>query len=192
MTRDLNSEYFEWLCSLVRDSKPIKHRSYRRLMVFLYHTEFEYNIPMDGNRCADGISLRYRFGYEHGIGDPVIASCLDNNPCSVLEMMVALALRCEEHIMLIPENGLMSGRWFWSMITNLGLDEMYDSNYDEISFKDLTPSLFFVNKLFFIFSTVPCLIKSIAVSGGIFFSCLNSTKGRISKDKPHRIKGALQ
>ena len=105
--------------------------SYRRLMVFLYHTEFEYNIPMDGNRCADGISLRYRFGYEHGIGDPVIASCLDNNPCSVLEMMVALALRCEEHIMLIPENGLMSGRWFWSMITNLGLDEMYDSNYDE-------------------------------------------------------------
>lgn len=131
MTRDLNSEYFEWLCSLIRDSKPIKHRSYRKLMVFLYHTEFEYILPMDNNRYADGMELRYRFGYERDIEDPVIASCLDNNPCSVLEMMVALALRCEEHIMLIPENGLMSGRWFWRMITNLGLDEMYDSNYDE-------------------------------------------------------------
>lgn len=130
MTRDINSEYFEWLCSLVRDSKPIKHRSYRKLMVYLYHTEFEYILPMDRNRCDDGISLRYRFGYEQGFDDTIIASCMDT-PCSVLEMMVALALRCEEHIMQIPENGLMSGRWFWRMISNLGLEEMYDAQYDE-------------------------------------------------------------
>ena len=131
MARDLNSEYFEWLCSLIRDSKPVKRVLYKRLMLFLYHTEFIYTLAMDGNRYADGIDLRYRFGYERGIERSVIASCLDNNPCSVLEMMVALAFRCEEHIMGNPDVGMMSGRWFWRMINNLGLSEMYDSNYDE-------------------------------------------------------------
>lgn len=131
MTRDLNSEYFEWLCSLIRDSKPVKRVLYRRLITFLYHTEFVYTLAMDGNRYTDGIDLRYRFGYECGIERNVIASCLDTNPCSVLEMMVALAFRCEEHIMGDPNVGMLSGRWFWRMIINLGLGEMYDSNYDE-------------------------------------------------------------
>lgn len=130
MARDINSEYFEWLCSLIRDSKPRKHTSYKKLLVYLYQTEFIYVIPMDGNRYADGIDLRYRFGYEHNIDGPVIASCLDNFPCSILEMMVALAFRCEEHIMYNPDYGLMSGRWFWKMITNLGLENMYDNNFD--------------------------------------------------------------
>ena len=130
MTRDLNSEYFEWLCSLIRDSKPVKRVSYKHLMMYLYHTEFIYTIALDSNRYTDGIDLRYRFGYEHNIEGTIIASCLDF-PCSVLEMMVALAFRCEEHLMVNPVFGLMSGRWFWKMISNLGLDEMYDSNYDE-------------------------------------------------------------
>jgi hypothetical protein len=100
-------------------------------MWYLYNTQFVYLIAMDGNRYTDGIDLRYRFGDDNNIEQPIIASCLDNNPCSLLEMMVALALRCEEHIMCNPNIGVLSGRWFWKMITNLGLDEMYDSNYDE-------------------------------------------------------------
>lgn len=129
--RDLNSEYFEWLCSLIRDSKPKKHVSYKKLMIYLYHTEFVYVLPMDENRCTDGIDLRYRFGHDRGIDIHIIASCLDTSPCSILEMMVALAFYCEEHIMIDPANGLMSGRWFWMMISNLGLEDMTDSNYDE-------------------------------------------------------------
>lgn len=131
ITHELNSEYFEWLCSLVSDSKPERHVSYKRLLWYLHSIEFTYIIPMDGNRYEDGISLRYRFGYEHNIEDPVIASCLDINPCSILEMMVALAFRCEEHIMVNPSKGLMSGRWFWMFIKNLGLDDMHDSRFDE-------------------------------------------------------------
>ena len=127
---ELNSEYFEWLCSLVRDSKPLKNVSYKKLLWYLHSVEFVYTIPMDGNRYEDGIGLRYRFGYEHGVEDPVIASCLDINPCSVLEMMVALAFRCEEHIMYNPKNGNMAGRWFWMFIKNLGLDDMHDSRFD--------------------------------------------------------------
>jgi hypothetical protein len=100
-------------------------------MNYLYTTEFVYVMPMDGNRYADGIDLRYRFGYENGIEAPIIASCLDNNPCSIFEMMVALAFRCEEHITYNPGNGLMSGRWFWMFIKNLGLLDMSDTRFDE-------------------------------------------------------------
>ena len=131
MTRDINSDYFEWLCSLVKDSKPLKNVSYKKLLWCLHSTEFVYFVPMDANRYEDGINLRYRFGDENNVEDPVIASCLDINPCSILEMMVALALRCEEHIMVNPEKGLMSGRWFWMFVKNLGLDDMHDARFDE-------------------------------------------------------------
>lgn len=129
MTRDIHSDYFNWLCSLVNDSKPSR-RSYNSLLAFLHETEFVYIMPMDGNRFADGINLRYRFGECMSIDGPVIASCLDDKPCSILEMMVALAVRCETHIMGDPENGNLSGRWFWKMIENLGLSEMYDNRFD--------------------------------------------------------------
>lgn len=128
---DINREYYEWLCDLIKDSKPSRRVTYNKLVSYLYNTEFSYVIPMDGNRYEDGIELRYRFGYDHSIDAPIIASYLDVNPCNVLEMMVALAFRCEEHIMFNPENGILSGRWFWKMISNLGLDRMDDNNYDE-------------------------------------------------------------
>ena len=39
----------------------------------------------------------------------MIASCLDNLPCSVLEMMVALAIKIEEQIMDDPDIGNRTG-----------------------------------------------------------------------------------
>ena len=129
MSYDISNNYFNWLCSLVNDSKP-NRESYYHLLTFLHSVDFMYIIPMDGNRYADGINLRYRYGRERKIEDPVIASCLDNNPCSVLEMMVALAVRCEEFIMYNPDKGVLSGRWFWMMVENLGLEDMTDSRFD--------------------------------------------------------------
>ena len=85
---------------------------------------------MDGNRAEDGVDLRYRFGYEHNIETPVIAECLDDKECSVLEMMVALAVRCEEHIMDNPDVGDRTGKWFRDMIANLGLNGMTDDCFD--------------------------------------------------------------
>ena len=77
-------------------------------------------IPMDGNRAEDGIDLRYRFGHEQHYSDAMVASFLDDRPCSVLEMMIALSIRCEEHIMDDPDVGNRTGQWFWSMIASLG------------------------------------------------------------------------
>ena len=85
---------------------------------------------MDGNRAEDGIDLRYRFGREYSYPDAMIASYLDDRPCSILEMMTALAIRCEEHIMDDPDIGNRTGQWFWSMLVNLGLGSMYDAKFD--------------------------------------------------------------
>ena len=128
-SEELNNNYFSWLCGIISDSMPSR-KSYKKLLNFLYETEFVYILPMDANRFSDGTNLRYRFGDENGISQPAIASCLDNKTCSVLEMMVALALRCEEHITFNPNNGLNAGKWFWMFIDNMGMVDMYDTNYD--------------------------------------------------------------
>ena len=86
---------------------------------------------MDGNRAEDGVDLRYRFGYEYGFDNSAVADCLDDKDCSVLELMVALAIRCEEHIMDNPDIGDRTGKWFLDMIVNLGLEKMTDDHFDK-------------------------------------------------------------
>lgn len=128
MENELINEYFDWMYCLV--CKDMRKKSYRKLLFQLYDTPFDYSIALDGNRAEDGVDLRYRFGYEHDIEGSVIASYLDNKPCSVLEMMVALAIRCEEHIMDNPDIGDRTAKWFLDMIRNLGLEKMTDGNFD--------------------------------------------------------------
>ena len=129
MKNEVIDGYFEWMYHLV--CKDVNSLSYRKLLCQLYDTPFEPRIAMDENRAEDGVELRYRFGYEHGLDGATIAGCLDNRDCSVLEMMVALSIRCEEHIMNDPDIGDRTGKWFLDMITNLGLDEMTDERYDK-------------------------------------------------------------
>lgn len=128
---ELNDPYFEWMYRLVVDDR-YSNKSYRRLFYKLHDTEFAYTIPMDGNRAEDGIELRYRFGREQGYRDAVIANRLDIRPCSILEMMIALAIRCEEHIMEDPDIGNRTGQWFWSMLVSLGLGSMSDVRFDPV------------------------------------------------------------
>lgn len=123
---DTEREYFEWMCNLVCGRK---RQNYRRLLEFLHTIEFTYIIPLDSNRAEDGIDLRYRFIYQEGYSK----HSLDGfNPfCSVLEMMIGLAIRCEEHIADNPDIGDRTGKWFWDMIDNLGLGKMTDLRFDE-------------------------------------------------------------
>lgn len=134
---ELNDTYFNWMCQLVFDGRYSKKLSYRRLLKILHKIEFIYSIPMDGNRAEDGIDLRYRFGYENGYSSSMISAYLDNKTCSVLEMMIALAIRCEEHIMDDPDVGNRTGQWFWNMIVNLGLGSMNDSKFDRAYIEEI-------------------------------------------------------
>lgn len=120
-------EYFEWLINVVCSERYSNKISYRKLLSHLHAITFTYSIPRDINRAEDGIDLRYRFALEHGYSDT--PRCL-NGPCSVLEMMVALSIRCEETIMDDPNIGNRTTQWFWSMVTNLGLGSMTDDRFD--------------------------------------------------------------
>lgn len=125
---ELNMQYLNWMYQLVSDNSLEK--SYYRLFCLLHNTTFIYLINMDINRHDDGIDLRYRFGTQFGYSDSFIAKRLDRYPCSVLEMMIALAIRLEEHIMDDPDIGDRTSRWFWEMIMNLGLSDMHDKNFN--------------------------------------------------------------
>ncbi|MGN1370903.1 MAG: hypothetical protein ACI4XM_01285 [Candidatus Coprovivens sp.] len=129
MIRDkIINEYFDWLCYFTKDKK---HTKYRKLLTFLHNKEFVVIIPNDSNRAADGIDLRWRFAceldYDRDFDE--ISRYLDR-PCSVLEMMIALAIRCEEHIMEDPDIGNRTSEWFWIMIRNLGLHSMNDTRFN--------------------------------------------------------------
>lgn len=126
MTRSqIEQDYFDWMCSIVGDSRHNDDHSYRELLSYLHQIEFVYVIKRDANRAEDGISLRYRYSYENGIDDVNIPG-----PCSVFEMILALAIRCEEDIMDDPSYGNRIKQWFWKMINNLGLSGMTNSRFD--------------------------------------------------------------
>lgn len=131
----LNEEYFEWMHALVSDNRYSKSISYRKLLTYLHNTEFVYSIRKDRNRAQDGICLRDRFVDLKGYA-PYMSDYIDG-PCSVLEMMVALAIRCEESLMDDPVLGDRTGQWFWGMIRSLGLGGMYDSLFDECLVRDI-------------------------------------------------------
>ena len=120
---EINNEYFEWMYDLVGGMRGSAYTSYRKLLMLLHNTEFVYSIPMDENRAEDGIDLRHRFSFTN--------SYLLDKPCSVLEMMVALSIRCEESIMDDTTMGDRTSQWFWGMIKNLGLNSMTDANFDK-------------------------------------------------------------
>ena len=113
------NEYFEWLFSLVCGEEYSKQFSYRKLLTRLHDTEFRYSIPRDRNRADDGIDLRSRFTWTKYRNYELL--CFLDGPCSVLEMMIALAIRCEENIMDDPNIGDRTAQWFWGMVVNLGL-----------------------------------------------------------------------
>ena len=127
MTYDeMNDLYFSWIEKLISNDE-MKASEYKKLISFLNDIQFDYLIPMDDNRIADGINLRYRFGYDTEIPYAQIATYLDIRPASVLEVMVALSLRIEEQFI----DGDDVGNWFWIMIANLGLDEYKDLYFNK-------------------------------------------------------------
>lgn len=129
---EVRNVYFEWLHDWMCQDRYHRDISFRRMLMQLHDTEFVYTIRNDQNRADDGVTLRYRFAKSGVIDEPVdyILECLAG-PCSVLEMMIALANRCEEDYMDDPAYGNRTVQWFWDMIANLGLGSMYDKYYDK-------------------------------------------------------------
>lgn len=130
----IKNEYFEWLLNLVCADIYSKNISYRKLLTYLHTVEFKFIMPRDENRYNDGISLRYRFAQAREYEDYEV-SYIDE-PCSVLEMMIALAFKAEE-VMDDPAYGDRTLQWFWGMISSLGLGDMVDSRFDKMYVKNV-------------------------------------------------------
>lgn len=138
MTRiEMNDLYFEWMCHQINDNRRTRGRSYQKLLNYLDSREFIPIIDMDKNRAYDGIDLRYHFAYYNDYPAKWVEEFLDDRECSIFEMMVALSMRCEDAIMSDSDFGNRTGRWFWSMITSLGLHSMYDENFDEFAVDEI-------------------------------------------------------
>lgn len=108
--------YFDWLCMIdIPDGD--QRVEYAKLMCVLMDTEFRWVIRRDENRALDGLELRDIYEEETG------EDCEESGPCSVLEMLTALAIRCNDEIMYDPDDPKRADRWFWMMIRNLKLDK---------------------------------------------------------------------
>lgn len=125
----IEDEYFDWLCYKVCNDDRFRRTSYLKLLLALHNKEFIWYIPNDENRAEEGVTLRSRFAADNGYGQNKIFMYL-SGPCTVLEMMVALALRCEENIMVNPQIGDRTTQWFWDMIKSLGLMRMSGRSFD--------------------------------------------------------------
>ena len=121
-------QYFDWIVNLV--CTQYEAVTYSRLLHALHDIEFVWDIEMDGNRAIDGINLRPMFAENCGVSFEAQRKVLDG-PCSVLEMMIALAYRCENGIMGDDEYGDRTGLWFWTMLNNIGLSDMTDNDFNE-------------------------------------------------------------
>ena len=112
-------EYFEWLMNIIDGPGE-----YSCVLEKLYLTEFYSPVPKDDNRAVDGIELRYMFNDETGY------ICEKEGCCSVLEMMIGLAMRIDNDFLYEYIYGDRTSEWFWDMMHNLELDKQDDFNYD--------------------------------------------------------------
>lgn len=113
----LDGRYLNWLYSTIeREDDP----PYSELLKILFQTKFDWFIPNDNNRAADGIDLRKRFIFETSVGIPS-KEWLEID-CSFLEMMVALAKKLSFELDEDVANS------FWHMMRNIGIDESFSDD----------------------------------------------------------------
>ena len=104
--QELKERYFNTLKSAVGSGMYYDH-----LLRGLYNREFYSPLELDSNRASYGLWFRRRYMSDSDAGDL--------GPCSVLEMMIALAEQIDIHIDMTSEERIQ--RYFWMMIENLGM-----------------------------------------------------------------------
>ncbi len=131
--------YFMYLCDIaglngwdnnnVLDFEKTAHICNFLLALHLHSKEFIPIFPNDDNRANRGKMLRNNYALYSSAWDDY--SCLDNKPCSFLELFVGLALDIDQDIMCSPYDDLdRSQDWFWVMMHNMGFDQYTDANWD--------------------------------------------------------------
>lgn len=129
--------YFRWISSMVFPDENIRNK-YSHVLHLLFNTKFEYTLLLDENRQLDGIDMRYHFSCACKIPYDIVTAEFGESTCSVLEMMVGLAKRCDDAILFDASYGERTHEWFWLMFTNLGLDKFDDISWGIDSYPSVT------------------------------------------------------
>lgn len=116
-------DYFCWLCELVCVDGRYTDEAYWVLAKHLWNTDYYWLLDMDGNRAFDGIDLRHRYELHGGTEGY-------DGPCTVLEMLVALADRLDQTMDELDGECRIT-MFFWEMIGNLGLSNYSDHIFEE-------------------------------------------------------------
>ena len=127
MRSDPVEDYREWLFDIIRFDDYCDR--YERLLDYLSGVEFTWLVDHDCNRAEDGFALRWKFASENYVDEDFWIDRLPV-PCSVLEMMIALSMRCED-IVFDPDQGCQVAKWFWKMVKNIGLGDMSNTKFDK-------------------------------------------------------------
>lgn len=110
--------YFKWLLRII-DPTEVSHD----FMNLLFEMPFMYQKSGDEARAKDGLSLRTKYQDEE---DPDFEY---DEPCSVLEMMIALAFRAED-ILYDPSDGTHAPSIFWQMVASMGIKNAANDKFD--------------------------------------------------------------
>lgn len=123
----ISSEYFSYMKSLIYD--PSYSDNHLEVLNALNTVDFRVILDMDYNRIGDAIEFRADFERRNGYFEPILTENV-----SVLEVMVSLAVRCEEMIMANTKFGDRTHIWFWYMVESMNLLEFDDwnFNFDEV------------------------------------------------------------
>lgn len=99
---------------------------YSHLLHHLFDKDFEWIRPLDQNCAVYGLKMRDDWREKvRRKGN------FEDKNCSILEVMVSLAVRMEDNVMSNDVFGDRTSYWFWLMVQNLGLISMDDRYYEE-------------------------------------------------------------
>lgn len=121
LVNDEDERYLVWLCGLInsREFEERLHDSNPMIDGLFFEPFFDY-IPNDDNRAAEGRGLRDRYQNESA---RQLTRRLYMGPCSMLEMIIALAHRFAWEIVGLEETVEENiPNCFWTMIDNLALN----------------------------------------------------------------------
>lgn len=118
--QSIDDRYFRWLCRDLMTHSTYLNDDYTTLCDQMFRTRFEYLVPNDDNRAADGMLLRHQFVLEMNYEPDVEWLRMD---CSFLEMLVALIDRATF------QDDRPARVWFTEILCNLELDQCTDGAY---------------------------------------------------------------
>ena len=117
MVEPFEHSYFNWLYAKVVDPRETDPKSkYEQLLSIFHRHPFYWIVVGDDNRAEEALDLREEFMAVSGM----VGEFEDNIP-SVLEVLIAFARRASD------TSGTSSYFWFWTMVENLGLNDMSDA-----------------------------------------------------------------